>query len=238
MLAQMSKLAPMTRSCRSRARRAIAPREPVKAFQMAESDTYYITTAISYPNGRPAYRPCLRADRDRRDRALQAARRQGRVLPDRHRRARPEDAADGDARRHHRRATWPIAIRDVFRAMAALLERLQRRFHPHDRSAALPRLQAIWKRMVGGRRHLPRQLCRLVFGARRGLLRREGADVGARTASATRRSGTPVEWVEEESYFFRLSAYQDRLLALYESSRTSSVRRSAATRSSASSSPA
>ncbi|MGF7009269.1 methionine--tRNA ligase [Aminobacter sp. BE322] len=28
--------------------------------------------------------------------------------------------------------------------------------------------------------------------------------------------GTPVEWVEEESYFFRLSAYQDKLLALYE----------------------
>ena len=29
--------------------------------------------------------------------------------------------------------------------------------------------------------------------------------------------GTPVEWVEEKSYFFNLSAYQDRLLALYES---------------------
>jgi methionyl-tRNA synthetase len=28
--------------------------------------------------------------------------------------------------------------------------------------------------------------------------------------------GTPVEWVEEETYFFRLSAYGDRLLALYE----------------------
>jgi methionyl-tRNA synthetase len=27
--------------------------------------------------------------------------------------------------------------------------------------------------------------------------------------------GTPVDWVEEESYFFKLSAYQDRLLALY-----------------------
>jgi methionyl-tRNA synthetase len=27
--------------------------------------------------------------------------------------------------------------------------------------------------------------------------------------------GTPVEWVEEKSYFFRLSAYQDRLLAHY-----------------------
>ena len=34
-----------------------------------------------------------------------------------------------------------------------------------------------------------------------------------RVASKT---GTPVEWVEEESYFFRLSAYQDRLLAHYE----------------------
>ena len=29
--------------------------------------------------------------------------------------------------------------------------------------------------------------------------------------------GTPVEWVEEKSYFFRLSAFQDRLLKLYES---------------------
>ncbi|WP_024577943.1 MULTISPECIES: methionine--tRNA ligase [unclassified Afipia] len=29
--------------------------------------------------------------------------------------------------------------------------------------------------------------------------------------------GTPVEWVEEKSYFFELSAYQDKLLALYES---------------------
>ena len=30
------------------------------------------------------------------------------------------------------------------------------------------------------------------------------------------KTGTPVEWVEEESYFFRLSAYQQKLLALYE----------------------
>ncbi len=29
--------------------------------------------------------------------------------------------------------------------------------------------------------------------------------------------GSPVEWVEEKSYFFRLSAYQNKLLALYES---------------------
>jgi methionyl-tRNA synthetase len=29
------------------------------------------------------------------------------------------------------------------------------------------------------------------------------------------KTGTPVEWVEEESYFFKLSAYQDKLLKLY-----------------------
>ncbi|MEM7214755.1 MAG: methionine--tRNA ligase [Pseudomonadota bacterium] len=28
--------------------------------------------------------------------------------------------------------------------------------------------------------------------------------------------GTPVEWMDEESYFFRLSAYEDKLLALYD----------------------
>src|SRR6478672_6256934 len=36
---------------------------------------------------------------------------------------------------------------------------------------------------------------------------------GKRIATKT---GTPVEWVEEESYFFKLSAYQQKLLDLYE----------------------
>jgi methionyl-tRNA synthetase len=35
---------------------------------------------------------------------------------------------------------------------------------------------------------------------------------GVRVASKT---GTPVEWVEEESYFFKLSAYQQKLIDLY-----------------------
>lgn len=33
-------------------------------------------------------------------------------------------------------------------------------------------------------------------------------------------SGAPVTWMEEESYFFKLSAYQDKLLALYEKNPT------------------
>ena len=46
--------------------------------------------------------------------------------------------------------------------------------------------------------------------------------------------GTPVEWVEEESYFFSLSAYQEKLLDLYASIPISCCRRSDSTRSRAS----
>ena len=38
-------------------------------------------------------------------------------------------------------------------------------------------------------------------------------DDGTRQSTET---GTPVEWTEESNYTFRLSAYEDRLLALYE----------------------
>jgi methionyl-tRNA synthetase len=41
----------------------------------------------------------------------------------------------------------------------------------------------------------------------------ELTEAGERISSGTR---TPVIWTEEDSYFFRLSAYQDRLLAHYE----------------------
>ena len=41
---------------------------------------------------------------------------------------------------------------------------------------------------------------------------------------------SPVEWTEEESYFFRLSAYEDKLLALYENDPDFMAPTSAATR--------
>lgn len=38
-------------------------------------------------------------------------------------------------------------------------------------------------------------------------------DDGSRLSTDT---GTPVEWTEESTYFFRLSSYQDKLLKLYD----------------------
>ena len=43
----------------------------------------------------------------------------------------------------------------------------------------------------------------------------ESETVAAEDKTRRGPTGSPVEWVEEESYFFRLSAYQERLLDLY-----------------------
>src|SRR4029079_5640591 len=40
----------------------------------------------------------------------------------------------------------------------------------------------------------------------------DDAHVSEHKVRIATKSGTPVEWVEEESYFFRLSAYQQKLL--------------------------
>ncbi len=163
---------------------------------------------------RAAHRPRLRGDRHRRHRALRAARRQGRVLPHRHRRARPQDEADG-------RQGGPDAARacrpqyQAFSRDGRAARPVQRRLHPHHRAASLPRIGRDLAAHGEGGRHLPQELRRLVLGARRGLLQRE-RDRSRRRQVRRGPQGTPVEWTEEETYFFKLSAYQDKLLAHYD----------------------
>jgi hypothetical protein len=200
----------------------VAPEAPAAALVAARSHPDLLVVELLHHHGdllserRAAYRPRLRGDRDRRDRPLQAARRLRRVLPHRHRRARPEDAADGGARGITPRELLADRNAAEFQRMVRGAQLLERRLHPHHR-AAPPRVGRRNLAAHGGqRRHLSRQIRRLVLGARRGLLRRgrdRGRDDGVRYGKT---QGTPVEWVEEESYFFRLSAYQDKLLALYE----------------------
>ena len=104
--------------------------------------------------------------------------------------------------------------------------------HPDDREAPLRRLPGFVGEARRRRRHLPRQVCRLVFGARRSLLRRQ-RDRSRHGRQAPRRIsvGNEVEWVEEPSYFFKLSAWGDRLLEPSTTrTRASSRRRAGATR--------
>ncbi len=136
---------------------------------------------------RAAYRPRLRGDRDRRDRPLHAARRLRCLLPDRHRRARHQDAPD-------RRQGGPHATRTGRTQRAALpgdgetAQPVERRIHPHHRGSSSPRVDRHLGQDGRERRHLSRQVFRLVLGARRGLLRRE-RDQAERAGRAGRSAG-------------------------------------------------
>ncbi|SFT93163.1 methionyl-tRNA synthetase [Mesorhizobium sp. YR577] len=75
--------------------------------------------------------------------------------------------------------------------------------------------QAIWERMAAnGDIYLDR------YGGWYSVRQEAYFDEGETTVGedGVRREplGSPVEWTEEETYFFRLSAYQHKLLALYE----------------------
>ena len=159
-----------------------------------------------------AHRPRLHHAGLRRAGPLHAPGRPRGALPHRHRRARPEGREGGERRRPR-----PA---DLHRSGLAALPRpggghelQQRRLHPHHRAAP-----------QGGRR-------RAVGAADRTAATSISASMPAGTRSATRPStpraswstarrptGAPVEWVEEPSYFFQLSAWQDRLLDFYASS--------------------
>ena len=69
------------------------------------------------------------------------------------------------------------------------------------------------------RRHLSGQLCRLVPVRDEAYYAEDETVLGEDHVRRGSQS-TPVEWVEEKSYFF-VVAYQDKLLALYALSRIS-----------------
>ncbi len=114
---------------------------------------------------RAAHRPCLRGDRDRRAGAFPAVERQGCLLSDRNRRARPEDDSDRAERKAH-----PDGARDAQRGAlqgdGPAAEHLVRSLHSHLRACASHVEPGDLGADGQGRRYLSRQLRRLVFGSR------------------------------------------------------------------------
>jgi methionyl-tRNA synthetase len=79
----------------------------------------------------------------------------------------------------------------------------------------LPSTQELWRRMeANGDIYLAKYAGwysvrdEAFYGEEETTLQPDGTRLGGQ--------GTPVEWVEEESYFFRLAKYQDALLKLYD----------------------
>jgi methionyl-tRNA synthetase len=177
-------------------------------------EKFYITTAISYPNGRPhighAYEmiatdALARFQRlDGKDvffltgtdehgiKMLQTARKEGLTA---------RELADRNSAEFRRMAQALNISNDDF----------IRTTEPRHYAAS----QAIWRGMAasgdiykGGYAGWYSVRDEAYYGEEETEVRADGVRYGPQ--------GTPVEWVEEESYFFRLSAYADRLLDLYE----------------------
>jgi methionyl-tRNA synthetase len=76
-------------------------------------------------------------------------------------------------------------------------------------------VQALWQRMAAnGDLYLGRY--EGWYSVRDEAYYDEGELVTGEDGTKLSPQGTPVEWTVEESWFFKLSAYQDKLLALYE----------------------
>ncbi|MEM7463112.1 MAG: methionine--tRNA ligase, partial [Pseudomonadota bacterium] len=181
---------------------------------MSNDKQYYLTTAISYPNGVPhighayeliatdALARFKRLDGydvffvtgtdEHGQKMLQTARGEG---------LEPRELADRNS--------------ELFREMAKALNASQDDFIRTTEERHYEASQELWRRMDANRDIYKDTYAgwysvrdEAYYDEKETELRDDGIRYGPQ--------GTPVEWVEEESYFFRLSNYQEKLLALYE----------------------
>jgi methionyl-tRNA synthetase len=177
------------------------------------AEPYYITTAISYPNGKPhighAYE-AIAADAMARFRRAQG--RDVRLVTgtDEHGLKMVQTArAEG-------RETLEYAdeMSGYFRKMCDNLnisyDAFVRTTEPRHYEASV----AIWKAMeAAGDLYLDRY--EGWYSVRDEAFYDESELIDGDGGERLSPQGTPVEWTTEETWFFRLSKYQDRLLALY-----------------------
>ncbi|MEX0842396.1 MAG: methionine--tRNA ligase [Xanthobacteraceae bacterium] len=181
---------------------------------MATKPNYYITTAIAYPNGAPhighAYE-AIATDAIARFMRLDGYDVFFLTGTDEHGQKIQQTAA--------KEGLTPAQLleRNVprFQAMVRRMDCSNDDFirtteERHRRASA-----AIWQRMEKAGDIYPSKYAgwysvrdEAFYDESETTLGEKGARLGPQ--------GTPVEWVEEESYFFRLSAYQDKLLDLYK----------------------
>ena len=178
-------------------------------------NSFYITTAIAYPNGVPHIGHAYEAIAT--DALARFARLDGKDVffltgTDEHG-LKMVQTAEAE-----KLPTMEVATRNAqrFKEMDQRLEISFDRFirtteEQHHRSS-----QEIWKRMAAnGDIYLDSYAG--WYSVRDEAYYAEDETVVGEDKVRRGPQGSPVEWVEEKSYFFRLSAFQDRLLKLYES---------------------
>ena len=175
---------------------------------MSSADAFYVTTPIYYVNDAPhighAYTTLAC------DAMARFARLDGRVVrfltgTDEHGQKVEKAAAA--------RGVEPQAFADRlsgrFRELAARLEVSHDDFIRTTEERHKRGVQALWRKLV--------DRGEIYLGVYAGwyAVRDEAFYTESELVDGKAPTGAPVEWVEEPSYFFRLSAWQDRLLELY-----------------------
>ena len=181
----------------------------------AERNTYYITTAISYPNGPPHIGHAYEAIAT--DALARFQRLDGKDVffltgTDEHGQKMIQTAAAEGMSVSDLAARNAGRFRDMDQRLNVSFDRFIRTTEPaHHRS-----VQEVWKRMqANGDIYIDAYSG--WYSVRDEAYYAEDETVVGEDNVRRGPQGSPVEWVEEKSYFFKLSAYQDRLLALYES---------------------
>jgi methionyl-tRNA synthetase len=192
-----------------------SPKPVAASHERAARTPFYITTAISYPNGPPhighAYE-VIATDAIARFMRLDGYDVFFLTGTDEHGQKIQQTAA--------REGLTPRQLLDrnvpLFEAMVKRLECSNDAFiHTTERRHHISS-QAIWQRMQeAGDIYLDKYAG--WYSVRDEAYYAENeTELDAQKERVAIKTGTPVEWVEEESYFFRLSAYQEKLLKLYE----------------------
>ena len=181
---------------------------------MASKPPYYVTTAISYPNGPPhighAYE-VIATDAIARFMRLDGYDVFFLTGTDEHGLKLQQTAARENL------SARELVARNVprFQAMAERLNCSNDDFIRTTEPRHYASSAAIWERMAqSGDIYLDKYAG--WYSVRDEAFYDESETTVSAEGTRLGPNGTPVEWTEEESYFFRLSKYQDKLLALYD----------------------
>lgn len=176
------------------------------------SDPYYITTAISYPNGRPhighAYE-AIAADVIARFHRLQGRDVRFQTGTDEHGLKMARKAEEQGRSARDLADEMAGYFQDMCDALNVSYDRFIRTVEDDHHRAS----QAIWQRMeAAGDLYLDRY--EGWYSVRDEAYYDESELVEGEGDTKLSPQGTPVEWTVEESWFFRLSKYQEPLLEL------------------------
>jgi methionyl-tRNA synthetase len=189
------------------------PAPIAKPVVPAPRNTYFITTAIAYPNGMPHIGHAYEAIAT--DALARFQRLDGKDVffltgTDEHGQKMVQTAQSEGM------TPFDLATRNAgrFKEMDELLNISFDRFIRTSEPAHHHSVQVIWNRMQqNGDIYIDAYAG--WYSVRDEAYYAEDETVVGEDNVRRGPQGTPVEWVEEKSYFFRLSAYQDKLLALY-----------------------